>query len=190
LGDLNKLSASVDDRVSRHTDNTKQQHDSLHKEMNTELNVAKQERSTFMQDVNKNNQEVRDSFCRSKLANARNFAEPDREVAELREQISRVANNTSILPNNFTLSDVSQVQASQSGNNVVCEPRASNSSCMTESVEIGCSQGMNGNVLKGNACSMTPTNVSVPTIGGQILPELFLPTFSSQEQSAVHFLTR
>jgi len=35
---------------------------------------------------------------------------------------------------------------------------------------------------------MTPTNVSVPTIGGQILPELSLPTFSSQEQSAVHFL--
>ena len=40
----------------------------------------------------------------------------------------------------------------------------------------------------GSVCSMTPTNVSVPTIGGQILPELSLPTFSSQEQSAVHFL--
>jgi len=35
---------------------------------------------------------------------------------------------------------------------------------------------------------MTPTNVSVPTIGGQILSEISLPTFSSREQSAVHFL--
>jgi F0F1-type ATP synthase membrane subunit b/b' len=41
---------------------TKEQNDSLHKEMNTKLNVTKQEISTFMQDVNKNNQEVRDSL--------------------------------------------------------------------------------------------------------------------------------
>ena len=62
------------------------------------------------------------------------------------------------------------------------------SSCMTESIEIGCSHGMNGNALNGNVCSMIPTNETAPTIGGQILPELFLPTFSSREQSAVHFL--
>jgi hypothetical protein len=42
---------------------------------------------------------------------------------------------------------------------------------------------MDGNVLSGNVCSMTPT-----TSKGQILPELSLPTFSSREQSAVHFL--
>ena len=59
---------------------------------------------------------------------------------------------------------------------------------MIESIEIGCSHGMNGDFLNGNVCSVTPINVSVPTIGGQILPELSLPTFSSQEQSAVHFL--
>jgi hypothetical protein len=59
---------------------------------------------------------------------------------------------------------------------------------MTESVEIGCSHRMNGNVLNGNVCSMTPINVSVPTTGGHILPELSLPTFNSLEQSAVHFL--
>jgi len=35
--------------------------------MNTELNVAKQEISMFMQDVNKNNQEVRDSFSLSEI---------------------------------------------------------------------------------------------------------------------------
>jgi len=46
----------------------------LRKEMNTELNVEKQEISTFMQDVNKNNQEVRESFCRSEPANAKKFA--------------------------------------------------------------------------------------------------------------------
>jgi len=39
----------------------------LRKEMNTELNVAKQEISMFMQDVNKNNQEVRDSFSLSEI---------------------------------------------------------------------------------------------------------------------------
>jgi len=83
--DLNKLSTSVDERVSRHITSTKEQHYNLCKETNTELNVAKQEISTFMQDVNKNNQEVRDSFCRSELANAQKFAELDREVAELRE---------------------------------------------------------------------------------------------------------
>jgi phosphoglycerate-specific signal transduction histidine kinase len=43
--DLNKLSASVDERVSVHINNTKEQH-SLHKEINTEINVAKQEIST------------------------------------------------------------------------------------------------------------------------------------------------
>ena len=47
---------------------------------------------------------------------------------------------------------------------------------------------MNGNVLNGNVCSVTPINVSVPPIGGQILPELSLPTFSSRDQNAVHFL--
>jgi hypothetical protein len=42
---------------------------------------------------------------------------------------------------------------------------------------------MDGNALSGNVCSMTPT-----TSKGQILPELSLPTFSSREQRAVHFL--
>jgi hypothetical protein len=50
---------------------------------------------------------------------------------------------------------------------------------MIESVESGCSHGMNGNVLNGNVCSMTPINVSAPTTGENILPELSLPTFSS-----------
>ena len=103
---LNKLLTSVDERVSRHINSTKEQHDNLRKEMNTELNAAKQEINTFMQDVNENNQEVRDSFCQSERANAQKFAELDREVAELREQISRVANNTSLQPYNSTLSDV------------------------------------------------------------------------------------
>jgi ElaB/YqjD/DUF883 family membrane-anchored ribosome-binding protein len=103
---LNRPSTRVDERVSRHIKSTKEQHDNLGKEMSTGLNVAKQKRSKFMQDVNKNNQEVRDGFCRSELANSHKIAELDREVAELREQISRVANNTSVQPNNFTLSDV------------------------------------------------------------------------------------
>jgi len=59
--DLSKLSTSVDERVSRHINSTKEQHDNLRKEMNTELNVAKQEITTFMQEVNKNNQEVRET---------------------------------------------------------------------------------------------------------------------------------
>ena len=41
--DLRKLSDSVDERVSRHINSTKEQHDSLRKEMNIELNVAKKE---------------------------------------------------------------------------------------------------------------------------------------------------
>ena len=127
--DLNKLSTSVDEKVSRHINSTKEQHDNLHKEMNTELNVAKQEINTFMEDVNKNNQEAQDNFCQSERANAQKFAEPDREVAELREQISRVANNTSIQPNNSTLSDASQVQPGQPSNNALNEPCASNSIC-------------------------------------------------------------
>ena len=117
--DLNKLSTSVYERVSRHINSTKEQDDNLRKEMNTELNVAKQDISTFMQDVNKSNQEVRDSFCQSERANAQKSAELDTEVAELKEQISRVANNTSVQPNNSALSDVSQVQPGQSGNNAV-----------------------------------------------------------------------
>jgi flagellin-like hook-associated protein FlgL len=118
--------------------------------MNTKLNVAKQEISTFMQDVNKNNQEVRDSFCQSELHNAQKFAELDREAAEMREQISRVASNTSIHPT--TLSDVSQVQPCQPGNKAVSELCTSNSSCVIKSIEIGCSHGMNGNSLSGNVC--------------------------------------
>jgi DNA-directed RNA polymerase subunit F len=98
--DLNKLSAGVNNRVSRHIKSTKEQNDSLRKDVNTELNVAKQEISTLMQDVNKNNQEVRDSFCQSELANAQKFAELERE------QISRLANNTSVQPNNSALSVV------------------------------------------------------------------------------------
>jgi len=59
---------------------------------------------------------------------------------------------------------------------------------MIEGIEIGCSHGMDGNALNDSVYSMTPINVSVPTIGWQILPELSLLTCSSQEQSAVHFL--
>jgi flagellin-like hook-associated protein FlgL len=134
--------------------------------MNIELNVAKQELSTFMQDVNKNHQEVRDSFCRSELANTKTFAEIDREIADLREQISRVANNTGVQHYNSALTDESQVQPSQSSSNIVSEPCTSNSSSMIESIEIGCSHGMNVNVLNGNVCSTTRINVSVPTVGG------------------------
>jgi hypothetical protein len=181
--DPTKLSASVDERGSRHINSTKEPDDSLRKEMNTKLNLTKQEISTYMQDVNKNNQEVRDSFCQSELANAQKFAELDREVAELKEQMSRAANNSSIQPNNPTLSAVSHVQPGQSAINTVNELCASNLSCMTESTEFGCSHGMNGNALSGNACSITHTNN-----GGQILQELSLPTFSSREQSTVHFL--
>ena len=79
---------------------------------------------------------MRDNFFQSELANAHKFAELDREVAELREQISKVANNTSVQPNNSTLSDVSQVQPGQSSNNAVSEPCASNSPCMIESTEM------------------------------------------------------
>jgi len=39
--DLKKLSDSVDERVSRHINITKEQNDNLRKEKNTELNVAK-----------------------------------------------------------------------------------------------------------------------------------------------------
>ena len=117
----------------------------------------------------------------SELANAQKFAELDREVAELKEQISRVANNTSVQPNNPTLSDVSHVQPGQSAISTVSELCASNSSCMIESTEIGCSHGMNGNALSGNASSITHTQAlnAHTTSGGQILPELSLPTFSS-----------
>jgi hypothetical protein len=80
------------------------------------------------------------------------------------------------------------VQPGQSGSNAVNETCASNSSFMIESAEIGCSHGMNGIVSNGNVCSTTPINVSVPIIGGNILPELFLPTFSSQEQNTLHSL--
>jgi len=58
--DLNVLPTSVDETVSRHIDSTTEQLDNLRKEINTELNVAKQEIGAFMQDANKNNQEVRD----------------------------------------------------------------------------------------------------------------------------------
>jgi hypothetical protein len=156
--------------------------------MNTDLNVAKQVISMFMRDVNKSNQEVRESFCRSELANTQKFAELDRDVAEFGVQVSRVANITSIQHNNSASTDEIQVQPGQSDNNAVSEPCSSNSSFMIGSVEIGCSHGMNGNALNCDVCSVTPINISVPTVGGQILPELFLPTFSSREQSTVHFL--
>ena len=131
--DLNKLPTNVDGRVSRHVNSIQEQHVNLRKEMNTRLNMAKQEISTFLQDVNKNNQEVRESFCQSELANAQKFAELDRDVAELREHVSRVANNTSVQPNNSTLFDVSLMQPGQSENNTVSEACTSNSSCMIES---------------------------------------------------------
>ena len=59
---------------------------------------------------------------------------------------------------------------------------------MIGSVEIGCPHGMNGNVLNGNACSVTPVNVSLLTNGSQILLELALPILSSGGQCIVHFL--
>ena len=106
MDDLNKLSAGIDGRVSRHINSTIEQQDSLCKEMNTELNVAKHEISTFMQKASKKTQQLRDSFCRSELDNARKFSELDREEARL-EQISKVVNNTILQHNNCTLYDAS-----------------------------------------------------------------------------------
>ena len=124
-----------------------------------------------------------ETFFQSELANSLKCAELDREIAELREHISWAANSTSAEPNNSTLSDASQVQPGQSGNNAVSEPCASNSSCMIESMEIGCSHGMNGNALNGNVCS-----VITAIIVWQILPEFSLPTFTSRKHSALHIL--
>jgi hypothetical protein len=76
---------------------------------------------------------VQDSICQSELATAQKFAELDREVAEIREQISRVANSRSVQHNNSPLSDVSQVQPCQSGNNAVSEHCTSNSCMMVMS---------------------------------------------------------
>jgi hypothetical protein len=42
-----------------------------------------------MQDISINSQEVRNNFCRSEVANTQKFAELDRDVADLGEQISR-----------------------------------------------------------------------------------------------------
>jgi ElaB/YqjD/DUF883 family membrane-anchored ribosome-binding protein len=85
--DLNKLSASVDERVSRHINSTKEQYVILRKEVNTELNVAIQDISTFMQDVGNNIQEVRSSFCRSELAYTQKFAKLDTEGTILRGSV-------------------------------------------------------------------------------------------------------
>jgi hypothetical protein len=89
-------------------------------------------------------------------------------------------NNTCVRHNNSTLSDVIQLQPGQSGNNTVSGPCASNSSCMIQSIEIGCLHGINENVLNSNFCSMIPIDMSLPVIVGQILLQLSLPTFSSR----------
>jgi hypothetical protein len=49
----------------------------------------------------------------STLHNVQTFGLIDREVAELREQISGVANSTSVQHNNCTVCDVRQVQSGQ-----------------------------------------------------------------------------
>ena len=59
------------------------------------------------------NQETRGSFRRSVLANARMFAEVDRQIRDLMEQISVIASNTVYIQQyntTRTLSDVMQMQ--------------------------------------------------------------------------------
>jgi hypothetical protein len=159
----------------------------LRKEINAELKVVKQEIDILKQGVNKRNQEVPDSFSRSELANAEKFAEADKQVADVREQVSSIVNNTNLQPSNTIFSDAIQMRPGQSDNNAASATNASNSMCMNESVEMDCSHGMHGNVLHGNVCPMTPVNLSAPNNASQILPELALPKFSSRDQSAVHF---
>jgi uncharacterized phage infection (PIP) family protein YhgE len=144
------------------------------------LQGAKQEINTLKQDVNKGNQEIRDRFSSSELVNAQKFADIDRRVADLREQMSSIANNTNGQQNNTLLSDAIQTRPSQSDTNTASETCTSNQTCMNESVEIGCSHG--------NMCAMTPVNWAVPNNGSQVLPELALPKFSSRYQNAVQFV--
>ena len=73
---------------------TKHENDAWHKEVNTKLKVAKQETDALKQDVNQRYQEARDSFTRLVLANARMFAEVDRQIADLWKQRSVRASNT------------------------------------------------------------------------------------------------
>ena len=102
-------------------------------------------------------------------------------IAVLHEIPILLLNNTIVQHNKSTFSDVRQVQPGHSGNTAVSEPCTSNASCMNENVEIGRSQAKNGNVLNGNICSMASINVSMPTTGGQVLPELSFPTFTTLE---------
>jgi hypothetical protein len=99
--ELNKLSCSVDERVSRHIHSTKYENEVWRKTINTEMKVAKQKIDTLKQDVNKRDQKVQDRFRRSKLANAKKYAEADKQVADLGEQTSTRVNNTNVQPNNL-----------------------------------------------------------------------------------------
>ena len=182
--ELNKLSSSVDERVCRHIEHTKKAHDVLRTEIGKELKAAKQEIDSVKQDVNKKNQDVLDSLSRSDLANEQKFIEVDRQVAELRGQISSIASTTKVSPSNASTSDVIQMQQGQSGVETTDETRAS----MNENVEMECLHGMNGTSLHGKVCPTTPVDVSVTNNVNQVLPELALPKFSSRGQSAVNFL--
>jgi hypothetical protein len=178
--EFDKLSNSVDERIAIHDKSTKHENDLLRKEMTTELQGAKQEINTIKQDVKKGNQEIRDRFCSSELSNAQKFTEIDKQVADLREQMSSIAKYTNGQQNNTLLSDAIQIRPSSSGTHTASETCTSNPTCMNESVEIGCSHG--------NMCSMTPVNWAVPNNGSQVLPELALPKFSSRDQNAVQFI--
>jgi ElaB/YqjD/DUF883 family membrane-anchored ribosome-binding protein len=104
--ELNKLSSSVDERVCRHTESTKKALDVLRTEIGKEPKAAKKEIDAVKHEANKKNQDVLESLDHSDLTNEQTFIEVDRQVAELRGQISSIASTTKVPPNNASTSDV------------------------------------------------------------------------------------
>jgi predicted nucleic acid-binding Zn-ribbon protein len=133
----------------------------LRTEIGKELKAAKQEIDAVKQDVNKKNQDVLDSLSRSDLANEQKFIEVNRQVAELRGQISSIASATKVSPSNASTSDVIQMQQGQSGVETTDETRACNSTSMNESMDMECLHGMNGSSLYGKVCPTTLVDVPV-----------------------------
>ena len=120
-------------------------HEILCKEVISELSAAKQETDAFRQEVSKKNKEVQNQFSsanKTELEVRKKIAEKNEEVVELKKQTDEIKDNKSNqLGNNFCTATI-QVQLGPTTIAVTSNTSESNTSCVNDPVDTGCSLGV------------------------------------------------
>jgi len=142
---MKKLAINLADKINRHVKSSTVKHEILCKEVISELSVAKQEIDAFRQEVSKKNQKVQNWFSstnKTELETRKKIVQKNGEVVELKKQTDEIKGNKSNQLGNHLCAATVQVQLEPTTTDVTSNTSELNASCVTDTVQTGCSLGV------------------------------------------------